>query len=359
MALTLPETIHLDKVTAAVAAGSSGGTMTSFSPELMARVAMFAHPSDSELMSICLAVGPIISRLIKHDYLQNNTQYLERTLKVFLNNCRFFNRKDEKSELARCCRKAGENHMAWMTINCDWKANVKDNLMEELKLATMQGSILRFTFHPYVAFNNPAVAIQFGLMDVLKYLVEEKVININALRWSPFTSTPTSDETPVSLLRYSMGLGHCSKQIEIYKYLLGRDDVNFVGGHANPKLSIFPQAVESGDDDLLRLLIDHPRFGVNSCVASWWGGYQFVTPLVRVISYSHGSGLWSDYDWFLRVLRMLVEAGADPTLVCPNYGLSPLEHARKCRARGVNPAWEEKWNAAIRVLEGEEPPAHL
>ena len=375
--------------------GSSGGLSNNFTPELMARVATFASTLDSELMNICLAVGPSTSRIIKHENLKNNAEYLVRTLEVFLDNAtkvaedraapgsgrgrsgrgggglsvlerlpgsstspgprppaagganpargrRRRRRGNCVTRIDKCSLKAGENYKAWMSVNSDWKSNVKKCHMKSLKLATRRrkndnSSVrLEHACHPFIAFNNPAVAIQFGLMDVLKYLVEEKGIDINARKWMAFTFN--SDRLiKDSLLAYTMGRGDCSKQIEMYKYLLGRDDVDFVGDAKYPKLSNFRNAIVS--KDLLRPLINHPRFDAN---VPFENGSSL--PLVRVIGASD-----------LMAFRLLLEAGADPNLVCPKKGLSTLEFAKKRALEfAKEPAWKdlvEHWDRAILVME--------
>jgi len=329
----------------AITSGGSSGITNDFTPELMARVATFASTSDSELMNICLAVGPVTSRIIKHDYLKNNTQYLQRTFRVF----------DDihHVELAKSSAKAGENHLAWMSINSDWKSNVEESLIEELRLASkrriwyttrrVSHALDCSTVSPYLAFNNPAVAIQFGLMDVLMHLVEEKGIDVNALKWTPFHSMySVCNFRTEPLLMYTMGSGGCPKQIKMYKYLLGRDNIDFVG-------KFFDLALHSGND-FLRLLLDHPRFDVNGPMASIYSiRDDLVTPLACSVARLHRK--CETVNRLLEALPMLLQAGANPYLACPHCpysGKTPLEYARWCRDKGVH---EEDFNAIIRVME--------
>ena len=67
---------------ATVPAVSDGGVH--FTPELFARMATFADANNSpDVMNICLAAGPAVSRTIKHFYLSRNEKYLIDTLKKF------------------------------------------------------------------------------------------------------------------------------------------------------------------------------------------------------------------------------------------------------------------------------------
>ena len=163
-----------------VPGGKSGGTSIHLTPELVARVATFADSVCSpDVMNTCLAVGPDVSRTVRYYYLKRNVKYLARTIKRY---CR--------GDIER--KRARFNHLHWMKINADWRTfAVGDDLMDRLKLAcqeTESGQSIIDIFHPLIAFNNPAVAIQIGLFDPLKHLVEDKGIDVNGFKWSGFGS---------------------------------------------------------------------------------------------------------------------------------------------------------------------------
>ena len=70
----------------------SGGNVHGihFTPELIARVATFAeavvrpgHVGASDVKNMCLAVGPMPSRIIKYHYLKKNMEYLEKVNQTF------------------------------------------------------------------------------------------------------------------------------------------------------------------------------------------------------------------------------------------------------------------------------------
>ena len=162
-------------------------------PELIARIATYAEAVDlSELWNICLAVGPATSQIIRHYYLKKNHHFLTRCIRFFCSQ-KITNKK------------ARDYHLAWMAVNTDWKACVNKTYMEFTKLACIrQGDKAGNKIHPYAAFNNPAVAIQIGLMDPLRYLVEKKATDTNSFEWTPFNySVP-----PPSLLVHAL----CAKK---------------------------------------------------------------------------------------------------------------------------------------------------
>ena len=97
----------------------SGGDVPGiyFTPELYARVATFSeavvrpgHVGASDVKNMCLAVGPMPSRIIKHVYLENNMGYLEKVNQTFTHR--------SSAEWAREC------HLAWMSINTGWRSLV-------------------------------------------------------------------------------------------------------------------------------------------------------------------------------------------------------------------------------------------
>ena len=145
-----------------------------FTPELIARVATFAEAvaqqrdGASDVKNICLAVGPVPSRIIKHVYLKKNMGYLEKVMYIFA----AVRRQGGKAEWAREC------HLAWMSVNTGWRSLVTDELMERHENASNHPSV-----HPLLTMVNPAVAMEMGLLEALKHLVEIKDIDINA-GWS-------------------------------------------------------------------------------------------------------------------------------------------------------------------------------
>lgn len=70
--------------------------------------------------------------------------------------------------------KCKHNIMTWMEINDDWRSRCTEEKMERYK------SFDRTSLDADVVFNNPAVAIEVGLVDVVRHLVEEKKVDVNA-----------------------------------------------------------------------------------------------------------------------------------------------------------------------------------
>lgn len=386
--MTIPITSQKSKLSSEdavfVALVPGGGSDIYLTPELIARAATFAttevtlRDSNSELMNLCLAVGPSTSRTIKHYYLKNNKRYLQRTLEVFVSNgkkllAREHRETTPKAALVasiknRYCRKAGENHMAWMSINSDWGSKVNPELMDELKHATTAKD---HATHPYLAFHNPAVAIQFGLMDVLKFHVEEKGIDINAKTWNAFGFEFDRNKEKfyaksLPLIFYAMGCGGSPMQVEMYKYLLGRDDVSLLIEETKNGVqrydSIFCRALAIRK--CLHPLVRHPRFDVNGPMAAL--GNHLMTPLMfatvlfcgklRSIRSAEDMSIDAEWETVREALKILLDAGADPTLVCPLTTKSSLNYIKEHRdldlaRRQKKEEYKKHWNEAISLME--------
>lgn len=186
-------------------------------PELIVRVATYAEAvNSSELWNICLAVGRAPSRIIRHHYLKNNSSFLVRCIRAFC------------SEQIKN-KKVRDYYLAWMAVNTDWRSFVtKDNMDDCKVVCKREGDNFTNSFHPYAAFNNPAVAIQFGLMEPLRYLVEEKRVHINDIVW-----TPLNCPEKMHLLYLSMNFAQdFNSDCSIFRYLLMNSDRSLRGMQA-------------------------------------------------------------------------------------------------------------------------------
>ena len=91
---------------------AKGDSLAHFGTELIARVASFASIANSEVMNICLAVGPLDSNATRQAYLRENEKYLEDALRSY-----FMRTKSRKSATIKC----QDDYRAWMDVNSDWK----------------------------------------------------------------------------------------------------------------------------------------------------------------------------------------------------------------------------------------------
>jgi len=319
---------------AAAAATADVGGGIPLPSELTLHVSKFLAIPDNSVWNTCLAVGPEDSRAIRNWHLKDNLGYLQRTLAGF--HCK-----------AWCKAKARRNHLAWMEVNTDWRANITAQLMEELIEATTDRFRIRgeleggphFTQHPFLAFNNPAIAIQLGLLDVLKYLVEEKEININARRWVGYFVEGPLDHLPywtrrLRLTAYCAGFcrhAHWEGDLDAYQYLLGLPSFAI-----KCHFDLFPEwflvrSTSCAALPFLRLLTEHQDFSkyANENIirhpsgsrdfAPYWHSSRKATPMLLVFiallnNMQERNGF--DEDKCRNIyegLEMILKAGADPS----------------------------------------------
>ena len=208
------------KVVSATADNAVSSTGLDLSPELIARVTTFASVWTPDVWNTCLAVGPGVSRTIRHCYLKSNTDFLEKTLE------NFHSRRWNKA-------KARTNHLAWMAANSDWRDKITDERMEDLKEACSREDIdlwigrYQHKVHSHLAFNNPVIAIQLGLLDVLKYLVEEKLVDINSHQWTGYFC-PRNGPLLCYCAGCDVGKTPWEQDLETYHYLLGLPSLDIV-----------------------------------------------------------------------------------------------------------------------------------
>ena len=146
--------------------------------EMIGKVGSFADYDNGDLMNICLAIGPAGAKIVRHACLFNNTQYLRRLTEKNLPSLELKSAKEELS--------------SWMEVNTHWRGVIcSEELVNSGGYCVAkieEGGRNRMHMNPLFLFNNPAVAIELEMLDILKYQVEEVGIDVNACRWSGYTS---------------------------------------------------------------------------------------------------------------------------------------------------------------------------
>ena len=180
--------------------------------ELIARVASFAS-YGADAMNICLAVGPKDSAIVRYTCLRNNMKYLEGRLEQYVN---------EEVDAEQVATYAH----AWMVVNTDWRKLCTADNRAQFDIVSIEGENnedATFQFNTLAIFNNPSVAAEFDMVDVLKYLVEEVGINVNAHEWNSYEG-PTRPH----LLALTFDNDEC------FQYLINRDDLDVLSSWIHP-----------------------------------------------------------------------------------------------------------------------------
>ena len=252
-------------VTDAAPPSVSGGGVH-FTPELIARMATFADANFSpDVMNICLAVGPDVSRTIKYCYLKRNQRYLIDTLNSLLGirSRKLFDVEPPRRE------KAGTNHRAWMEVNTDWKTTaVKDE-----EIITMRNTRSLIDMYPFGAFNSATLAVELGLLEVVKFLMEEKGVDPNEYGWTFGRGSIYRDSVGHEHREHLLSVAMTFRRENIFQYLLSLPSTNlyseidrFHGSEA--RYGLFEQALGiyvacNGAEAYLTSFVNHNQFDVN------------------------------------------------------------------------------------------------
>ena len=334
-------------------AGDSGSGMPTLSSELIARVAtyveIFANTNvhSPDLYHLCLAVGPAISRTIKNSYLKKNLSYLKDCHSAGI----------DPASQRRAIQWIRECHLAWLSVNTNWKDLISDAVMEEFEFSIeeserenddgfwrdppIQTIVKSKGLHPFSALANPARAIQLGLTDVLRFLVEDKGISINGKRWKTYYWRTS----PIHLLTVAIN-SNCP---EAFDYLLSLDAIDFNNENTTYERShsktVFSGAVEAyADGDYkhyFRALVQHPKFRANGRIIYGYNPDQrqpgkmtllhmFVNEYTNMpMGYRDEKRALATQMRLIESFRLLMDAGADPNIEFDDYVLrSPLSIAK-------------------------------
>ena len=143
-----------------------------FHLDLIGKIAKFVGTGES-LLYLLVALGPVESQQIRRDYLHNNEAYLVQSLDMCRramapairlsqpNSSNVLNLYQLSAKLFHKCR---DNVLAWMEINTNWRSRCTQANMTKYRRPLQEANLI---------FNNPVVAIEVGLVDVLGHLINE------------------------------------------------------------------------------------------------------------------------------------------------------------------------------------------
>ena len=330
--------------------GSSGNPQ--FSTELIARVSTYVplFKTDEELMNpgntsylhddlhnLCLAAGPGTSRSIKQSFLKKNLRYIQKCQRLF---------GPMGTDWTQ------EGHLAWMSANKNWREYITDDVLEECK----DNPLIHRTYeHHLSGFANPARAIQLGLVDALRFLVEDKLIDVNAKQWMGYGW----QRKHVHLLTLAIN----ANQREAFDYLLSLEAIDFNGDstefNADYDKYIFSSALDQyvnyeNNCHFFRALVQHPKFNPNRRLVYGYSTKQGTICKMTLLHMfvNHYTSIPLEFDdsddsesddsddtdvsverkqkRFLHAFQLVLDTGADPTLQF-NDLRSPFDDA--CRIR--------------------------
>ena len=271
--------------------------------EMIGKVGSFADYDNGDLMNICVAVGPKDAKIVQYACLRYNIGYLRRIT----------TKDSAKEELS-----------AWMPINEDWWREIcHAKYVDNCCVATVerQGKEMIRT-SPLYLFNNPAVATERGMLEVLKHLVEVIGIDINARRWVGYSSLEKMHLLALAVLFNR----------SCFDYLLSLESMNVRAPYkagVNQPMWEYVFMVEEGSASMFHELVQHPSFGPNRSYLDDDDGIVKLPLHLACLSCIANHEREVKFH-FAAKMKSLLDAGADPLL--PTSSLpSPLEYVTDMR----------------------------
>mmetsp|Transcript_5683 Transcript_5683/g.12334 ORF Transcript_5683/g.12334 Transcript_5683/m.12334 type:complete len:388 (-) Transcript_5683:119-1282(-) len=167
-------------------------TSSTIGLDLACQVASFMNVEGSGLYNFCVAFGPEGAAEIRRDYLLDNEAYIEHNLEIVTNSvlttrdAMLLMPQEDLSEGLAAVDKCKRNTMTWMEVNGNWKERVTAERMELYKRYTIAHERHAGTHDADAVFNNIAVAVEIGLLDVVRHLIEEKKVDVNSIKYVGF-----------------------------------------------------------------------------------------------------------------------------------------------------------------------------
>jgi hypothetical protein len=171
---------------------------------------------------------------------------------------------------------------------------------------------------PVIFFNNPAVAIELGQVDILKHLVEEIGVDVNAHRWSGYT-TPR---------KYHLLHLAAEDDKACFDYLIARQAIDVCASVEKDGPTKLWQApfLDDGSEtaEIFDDMISHPSFDPNKPFMSAEADEHTMLPLHFTCSSSITSCESEETDHLVTKTKRLLDLGADPQLAIESLP-SPLD----------------------------------
>jgi len=286
--------------------------------ELYCEIAKFYSVVDDTFHNMLRAAGPRNAAYFRRYYLAGNNHYLLHSLR---------GGRDKRDRQWRRSK-----IRPWLTANPEWRQFVRPDLIRSFHGAHLELSVLHL-------FNNPIFAVMFGFQDMLEYQIETMVssgIDVNRVCGPP---------PECSLLAFSVLI----ENYPAFNYLLSVSSIDVHGPAAKtPDVSgnwgykcILGYALSSsactGTDReaFVQALLGHPSIDVNEfCVIDSKGIGFRPLHVALVMLRDTTTYRTADYHSMVRVIELLIRAGADPDLDAEITG-SPNDLLQELSSRSI------------------------
>ena len=223
-----------------------------------------------------------------------------------------------------------------MNVNHDWRKHCTKKRVEDPRYcqapALERGTWKEiFPLDPLILFNNPAVVIQFGACSILRHLVENVGIDINALDWASFSKDGEKR------LILSVATHYSEYDSECLEYLLSRNNINlslpiYKGGSLSAWTTVFIDAPV----ELFETMLQHPGFDINGTKPNDGAPYLFLAAFLCSKQNASQSRLLK--------FQAMLDAGPNPSLCARVLGAARYSLEQDGEDT-------EQWKKVIQIIE--------
>lgn len=281
--------------------------------DLISKISLLMNTKDEidGLFELCVAVGPKFASRIRHDlqqqHLPQNEKYLVKSLDTLHRSLptdnmtlRVMSDYKYRPQLDKC----RDNIRTWMNVNKEWRSRCTESNLEKYK--GFKSKQAEPEIEANLVFNNPAVAVELGLVEILRHLVEGFNINLTKIIWKGFVR---EDRSGGSLDGYLADLAYHRSDVTLLNYLLSAPSFDW---QENTRLDNFLYYAVINDCvtiDCFKALISHPKVNLNAPEALLGGE---ASPLYSAVQFASRCGSVQHLSQCAERVLALLEAGADP-----------------------------------------------
>jgi len=342
--------------------GDAAEKSISINSDLICRVASFMNVQWKGLLNLCIAIGPEEAAKLREEYLLDNDAYLEHNLwdvgasaLVYAGSDLLQEEHEEGLETVDRCRR---NIMTWMEVNKEWRSRCTEENMTRYMVPVSERGNIRGSpasqrspanplYQANAMFNNIVVAIEIGLQDVVRHLIEDMNVDINA---AANNYRGFSDIQYPHVIDFALASG----KVGMAEYLMTHNSFD-LGDLRQREFAVYRVM---GNQRVGRECFE--AFLRNSGVNLDAGGWTIMPPLHLALYSLNRSIAGVDVKLaalFYQRSKTLLDVGADPRLSWIRAGgtFMPIEYARNGELkerRRQSQSWRY-WKKLVEIMEGE------
>ena len=284
--------------------------------DLACQVASFMNVEGNGLHNVCVAFGPNGAAEIRRDYLLDNDVYIQYNLEIVsrsvLASSTRMPYEDFRDGLA-VVDKCKRNIMTWMEVNDDWRERVTVKKMDWHQGYVYSRGLLDPRKNDVnFLLNNIAIAIEIGLLDVVRHLVEEMNVPIDSTNHIGFYGK-------VSGLHQLVVMALVRGNVTMIQYLMSRDPSTSNAQALPVQVATTAMGSDYAGPECFKLFLELTNVDVNRAYEQMYN-YPLLSYCLRLLGSfafearirSIASGEARGLALHAEKIGVLLEFGADP-----------------------------------------------